>query len=230
MSTSPYANETYLRSLAASQGDVNRQVGNALQEVVRQRDIGLARSAQVPGAAARLYDDGRGTLQGDLASLNSAGGRPIGPLASVTGAFQDSKASYKQVGGLLGQGFRERSDRQTGEVKNLQQTLLAELRDKGNEYVSRREGEDRQMAFQAQQGAAARTLQEEMMRRQQAMQEAAAAEAVKEAQKQRDFEIYLAQLEAGMLPSGAGLDPTLLAKARDLVARQNIQSIKDRQH
>lgn len=203
-----YANDTYLRSLAASTGDIDREVRNALTEIGRQRTTNQAAAGRVPGTVTGLMNDSQGRLAGDLFSL----GTP--QMESVRGYFDSGRQTYRTIGDLMKLGFGERATRQAGQVKNLNSDLLYDLRNKGMEYASRRESEDRQMAFQSQQAAAQRSLQEELARQQIAAQEAIARMQAEEAQKLRDIEIWNAAIAAGQPQPIPSLIPTLTETAR----------------
>lgn len=169
----PYANETYLRSLATSSGDIKRQVGNTLQEIARQRAVAGQQTAQIPGAAGLEFDRSKDQLSGDMQTLG------IGPLASVMNAFSNGKASYGRASGLLDQGFGEQEVSRRGSANNIQQELLADLASKAGTYISGRELEDRDKNFRAQeaerQAAVQRAMQDQAHR--QAMSLIAAARA-----------------------------------------------------
>lgn len=172
-----YSNDVYLRSLAASSGDVDRQVKNALTEVSRQRQVAGAQTSLIPGAVNPIVDGSRQRLSADIASLGTGihdDGRRGGALqvGAVNQAFDNTKASYGRISGLLNQGFAERQTRQEGGVRGIEQDLLAGLRERAAEYTAGREAEDRQTSFTAQQNAAARALQEEQFNRQIAIDEA----------------------------------------------------------
>jgi hypothetical protein len=184
----PYANETYLRSLAKSAGDVDRQVGNALTEIGRQRQVAGAQTAKIPGATNVIFNDG---LSG-LAKAGQAFG-VTAPSEAVARAFTRNRDSMGVMAGLYNKGFGERETRQKGGVKNVSQELINDLRMKGTEYVSKRQQEDRDRQHQERMAAQQRALQMEMMRRQEAMQRQAQAAAMAEAEKQRAIELWIAR-------------------------------------
>lgn len=200
----PYANDAYLRSLDASSADIKRQVSNALTEVSRQRDVSLAQAAQVPGAASAVYNEGAGRLNTSLASIGATA------MPSVSQAFQNSKASYGRVSGLLGQGFKERGERQAGGVRGLGDHLSADLRERAADYTARRQAEDRARAFQAQEGERQRALQIELAERQAAAQAALQEQAMKDLQADLAAKAFFAAISDGISPEESrffGLEP-----------------------
>lgn len=169
----PYANETYLRSLATSSGDIKRQVGNTLQEIARQRAVAGQQTEQIPGAAGLEFDRSQNQLSGDMQTLG------IGPLASVMNAFSNGKASYGRASGLLNQGFGEQEVSRRGSANNIQQELLSDLASKANTYISGRQLEDRDKNFRTQEAERQAAVQRQMQDQahQQAMSLIAAARA-----------------------------------------------------
>lgn len=200
--TGPYANETYLRSLAGSSADVQRQVANAYNEIQRQRVAYQAAAGQVAGAAGTAFNESQSRLGTSLASL----GMGIQSQA-VQNAYSGGRESYGKVAGLLQQGFGEQETRRRGQVTGIQNDLMADLRQKGHEYVSRRTQEDRERQHQEQMAAAQRALQIQLANQQIAAQrqiaamQAAEADKIRREQEQQDYwEGIAAAVAMGMGP------------------------------
>lgn len=205
-----YDNETYLQSLNASKGDVDRQVQNALAEIARQRQVAGQQTAKIPGAANTAISTSRDTLNTQLSGLG------VTPLASLMQAFDSTGASYGRAAGLLNQGFGEQETRRRGSAVGLQQELLADIQAKANDYITRRQQEDRERAFQQQEAARQRALQEELARQSQAQAAMSAA-----AQQQAEWQALQEYLGLGQFaPVKAPFRPALnsrTAKNRGLL-------------
>lgn len=186
MATDPfstrYANETYLQSLAASKSDATRALQNALSEISRQRQVGQDAAGQIPGAANTAFNTSQQRLTGDIQSLGLGG-----PLSSALQAFNMGRTGYQNASGLLREGFQEQSVQRTGGAKNIVQQVIGDITGKGNEYVSRRDQEERERAYREAEAARQRALQEELANRQYAMQQQALAVQAAEADRQRQF-------------------------------------------
>lgn len=186
MATDPfstrYANETYLQSLAASKSDATRALQNALSEISRQRQVGQDAAGQIPGAANTAFNTSQQRLTGDIQSLGLGG-----PLSSALQAFNMGRTGYQNASGLLSEGFNEQSVQRTGGAKNIVQQVIGDITGKGNEYVSRRDQEERERAYREAEAARQRALQEELANRQYAMQQQALAVQAAEADRQRQF-------------------------------------------
>jgi Skp family chaperone for outer membrane proteins len=184
--TGPYANDTYLRSLAASSSDTKRQVGNALNEIARQKVVNQGQAGKVADTTRGIYQGGANQSQSDADIL---GVRQSGALQR---GFASGQEAMGKIQGLWQQGFGERETRQRGAANNIGSELQRDLREKGFEYVSKRQQEDRQRAHEAQMAAQQRALQEEMMRRQAAMQAQAQSAAQRAAEEQWARELWIA--------------------------------------
>lgn len=151
-----YANDTYLQSLKTSSADVTRQVQNTLAEIARQRQVAGTQTTKIPGAANTAFSGAEGTLASLLASIGQ------NPLAAVTAAFSGGRAAYGRAAGLLDQGFGEQQVQRNAQTENIKQQLLADLIRQGNEYAAQRAAEDRDRAFQTEENARSRALQEKL--------------------------------------------------------------------
>lgn len=185
----PYANETYLRGLKSSAADIERQVRNTLTEISRQRQVGQEAAAKIAGAAASAYAPVQENLGADLSSLG------VQPLTSLTEAFTDEAAAYKDVGTLMGKGFQEEEVARTGGVKNIRSELLSDLRAKAREYISRRQQEDRQRSFETEENRRARLLQRQMAEQQAALAREQLAMQARLAAEQRAFQAQQGSLD-----------------------------------
>lgn len=143
-----YDNETYLKSLAASSGDISRQVSNALTEIGTQKASAQEAAGRIAPTVGGILDESKGQLGGDLQSL----GLQTSP--ALQAFYTNGKQSAGLVGSLMQQGFGEQATRRQGSVQGLQGDLLSNIRMQAMEYRARREQEDRQLAFEREMQAA----------------------------------------------------------------------------
>lgn len=155
---SSYDNDTYLRSLSAARGDIDRNVANTLAEIGRQRDVAVGQTQQIGGAVTRVGQDGTRQAQSGIDQAGSAlAGLGLADIGSgalantgqeVRNRFEALEGSYGRASGLLGQGFGEQATQRTGAANRIGKQLLTENDLKAQEYISSRQAEDRDRAFQ----------------------------------------------------------------------------------
>jgi hypothetical protein len=205
-----YDNESYLVSLANSRGDVDRQVQNTLNEVTRQQQVAQNQVGKIDGAVGSIFDQGRGAVRQDTGNLNSGlgsylSGVGLGENTSALSALGRQQAAFQAASPLLNQGFSEQATQRSGAVNNIGAQLRADLEAKRNDYIGRRDQEERQKAFDAQQALAAQRAQEALMNRQMEAttrtQAAMLAAQQLEAQRQREFEAQQAAIARTHLAS-----------------------------
>ena len=197
---SAYDNESYLASLAASRRDVDRHVQNTLAEVGRQQGVAEGQVRQIDPAVSSIFGQGRETVQRDVNELQSAvQGASFGMDAGIPkldpgltlAALNQQQAGFTAATPLLRQGFQEQGMQRRGRVDNIAAGLRADIEGKRNEYIARRDAEERQKAFEAAQAAQARAAQENMLRAQieaaQRAQSAMLQAQAQEAERQRAF-------------------------------------------
>lgn len=203
---STYDNESYLNSLNASRGDVDRNVANTLTEIGRQQGVAQQQVGQLDQATSSIFGQGRANVQSDVAGLqNVLGGasqgmgaqRQLDPSLTLN-ALSGQQAAYAAATPLLGQGFQEQAAQRSGKVQSIASSLMADIDGKRNEYISRREAEDRANAFESQESQQSRIAQENMLRYQmdvsQQAQNYALQSQAREAELQRRFEAEQANL------------------------------------
>lgn len=148
---SHYSNESFLQSLQASRGDITRQVGNAINEINRQRQFNLGQTALLPGRfgqvfapAAQGYQDQVRALTG---SIQNAGITPLMSAEALSapslGALAQQRSIFEGTVPLLEAGFGELAQRQTGSAQNLGAQLQSGLDVEARNYIAGRETEDR---------------------------------------------------------------------------------------
>jgi len=180
---SVYDNESFMQSLAASEGDVKRQVDNAFGEIERRRNLAHTKLGEARTEQGRVFDytnqdfgNSMGQMRGNL---DRFGGLFKGIQAYDTSGFDKAlgtmRGGFGEAMGLMGQGFDEQSVQRQGAATSIRDQLLNDLVRQRNEYVSRREGEDR-----------------------------AAEEQRKAAELQRLHEIELANIQAAAMGGGGG--------------------------
>lgn len=212
---SQYDNETYLRSLAKSRADADRALTNALTEINRQRRVGIEQAGKIPGATTNAFNTAQGTLNTDLASLG------VDPMQSVNQAFTLGKQGYSKASGHLQTGFTEQRTQRASAAKNIVAAVKSDITGKANEYISRRQQEDRERKAREQAAAQQRALQQELMNRQFALQQEMLAAQAAEAQRQRDFmaaQAYLDRLAALPPPPAPSLPAPTSSHVRPLSA------------
>lgn len=207
-----YDNESYLASLAAARGDVDRNVQNTLSEIGRQQGVASGQVAQINPAVSSIFGAGRTTVQNDTNELQGiANGASMGMGSAIPGldptltlnALSGQQAAYAATTPLLEQGFLEQANQRQGRVATIRSGLYADLDGKRNDYIARRDAEERQKAFEAQQAAQARAAQENMLRAQMAAaanaQSGMLAAQAREAELQRAWEAQQAGLGRSQL-------------------------------
>lgn len=186
---SQYDNETYLQSLAKSRADADRALSNALTEINRQRSVGQQAANQIPGATKTSFNTAQDTLNMDLASLG------VGQMASVGQAFDLGRLGYRNASGYLREGFKEQGVQRSSAARNIVSGVKSDITGKAQEYISRRQQEERERRAREAEAARQRALQQELANRQYAMQQEMLAAQAAEAQRQRDFMSQQAALD-----------------------------------
>ena len=195
---SSYDNESYLASLGAARGDINRTIENTLAEINRQRDLAIGQTRQIGGAVKRVAQTGtRPANEGIKQAGSSLAGMGLADIGAgvladtgqeIKGRFEGLEGAYSRASGLLGQGFGEQAVQRQGTANRIGKQLLTENDLKRTEYISRREGEDRERAFQREMQERNLQAQTSALAEQQRLQEAAIAAQEQQAAEQRAWQ------------------------------------------
>lgn len=202
-----FDNESYLQSLAASRADADRQIQNTLNEIARQRDVAYGQADQVGGKAQEVlqgvgnqYDKGVSGIQAALAAMlpadflaNKVASTSAEDAGVLHAGLRQHAAAFGRAGGLLRQGFDERSRTQTSQAQNIGRQVLADNDAQRAQYVARREAEDRDLWNRTVEANRQRELQERQLAQNAALQNQSLAHQSMLAAQGRGFDQWMAQ-------------------------------------
>ena len=185
---SPYDTESYLNSLRISRGDVDRQVGNALQEITRRQQLAQQRVGQARGESGRVFDAAGQDYSGSMGQMQDNLGQYGGLFGNLSAYDQSGfnnalgtmRGGFQEALGLMGQGFDEQAQQRTTAAQRIRESLFSDIDRQRTDYISRREAEDR-----------------------------AAEEARAAAERQRQHEIAMQNAQLAAMGGGGGGGPSL---------------------
>lgn len=195
-----YDNESYLQSLNAARGDIDRNIQNTLNEVNRQRDVALQGTARIPAQVAKVgagqlsqMASGTADASGHIGRLGLGGIAGIGDALGAAqtqaqGRIQGLNTAYGKAAGLLKQGFNEQAVQRQGQVDQIGKQLYADNDSKRAGYIQQREAEQRQRAFQEEIQRQNMAAQQAAMRHAAALQQQQIAAQQQQANEQRLFQ------------------------------------------
>lgn len=196
-----YDNETYLKSLAASRGSIDRQVQNTLGEVQRQQDSAVAQTGKIGGAVQGTTAAATGQAHGLAERMQSTldrfqlghpdqGIRPnVDAIrANVGQRMQTVNDAWGRASGLLAQGFGEQGDQRRAQVGQIGDQLRTDNDLQRLAYVGQREAEDRSRAFALEQANRSDALAREQMGQQSGLAREGMAASAREAELDRQFQ------------------------------------------